>query len=468
MAKTLPFPTDIEKLAAMDRRALAEPSDPEPLLAPSTPPVAAPFPLDALPATVSPFVDAVAALFPVPVSVPVAGVLATLATAIGTQRAIAPKPGWTEYPSFFLAVVAPTGSAKSAALRQCLTPLLARQRALLDKFRSAVAEWESNDPDHRPPRPRCAHTVTTDATVEALAAMLDASPRGLLLHRDELTGWLSGMDAYRASRGGDLEFWLQVFSSEPVKVDRKGGDPLMVDRPLVNVLGSLVPDNLPRFRTGEYANNGFYQRLTVIAPDWPPRRVSRAVLAPAVVKDYARVVDALFDLPPVADPETGQPATGILSLDEPADAYWWAWVEAAVAEESDLPSILQGKWPRLEATALRLAVVLHEAEQPGRTPGPVGVETIHAACQIAEWLMATERRLTALSEIDADENRDRRLRDWIAGRPGSTASAREIHQHGVGGIKKTAEARRALASLVERGWARWIKPNQSVEVEGTQ
>lgn len=461
----IPFPDEVARLAALDKGGLNEP--PEPLLRPSDPPAPEPFPIDALPATVRPFVEAVAALFPVPLEVPAWGALVAAATAVGTQRALSPKQGWKEFPTFYAAVVAPTGSAKSAALALCVEPLMLKQKALFDRWKQELAEWQgSEDKQALGPRPRLEHVLTTDATVEALAVMLDASPQGLLVHRDELTGWLNAMDAYRSGRGADLEFWLSTATNQAVKVDRKKGDAIFLERPFVNVLGALVPESLAKFRTGENATNGLYQRLTVIAPDWPPRQVSLAELDPALRRDYDQIFGYLFRLPPVADSTTGRPAPEALVFDDPARAYWLAWLEGKMAEEPDLPPILRGKWPRLEAMALRVAVVLHEVERPGRPPGPIGVDTIHAACRMAGWLMATERRLHALTEIDADERRDRRVRDWIAGRPGCTASARELHQNGVAGIKKTEEARRALASLVERGWARWLKQNQIVEVGG--
>lgn len=42
------------------------------------------------------------------------------------------------------------------------------------------------------------------ATVEAIAPILLHNPRGLLMYRDELAGWIGDMDRYSKSKGGDV------------------------------------------------------------------------------------------------------------------------------------------------------------------------------------------------------------------------------------------------------------------------
>jgi hypothetical protein len=44
----------------------------------------------------------------------------------------------------------------------------------------------------REPKPR--RHKTEDATVEKLSELLMENPRGILLHRDELSGWLRSLD----------------------------------------------------------------------------------------------------------------------------------------------------------------------------------------------------------------------------------------------------------------------------------
>ena len=56
----------------------------------------------------------------------------------------------------------------------------------------------------------------SDTTVEALAPILRVNPRGLLLARDELAGWIGSFDRYsgKGKSGADAANWLSMLSTE--------------------------------------------------------------------------------------------------------------------------------------------------------------------------------------------------------------------------------------------------------------
>ena len=59
-----------------------------------------------------------------------------------------------------------------------------------------------------------------DTTVERLAARLAARPKGLLLFRDELSGWLGNLDKYGS---GDRGFWIEAFNGGAYSSDSRRG-----------------------------------------------------------------------------------------------------------------------------------------------------------------------------------------------------------------------------------------------------
>ena len=91
--------------------------------------------------------------------------------------------------------------------------------------------------------PVCERYVTTDTTIEALAAMLAGQFDGLLVSRDELAGWLGGMAEYKGGKGSDLGHWLACWSGVPLTVDRKTGAVKMlhVPRAAVSIVGGIQP-----------------------------------------------------------------------------------------------------------------------------------------------------------------------------------------------------------------------------------
>jgi hypothetical protein len=53
-----------------------------------------------------------------------------------------------------------------------------------------------------PEKPACRRVVTSDPTIEKLADLLEDNPRGLLVARDELGGWLGSFTRYKGKAGG--------------------------------------------------------------------------------------------------------------------------------------------------------------------------------------------------------------------------------------------------------------------------
>ena len=71
----------------------------------------------------------------------------------------------------------------------------------LARWEKDMAAWKrdknaASDPPEKPDPPQAERFIVSDTTVEALAPILLANPRGLLLARDELAGWIGSFDRY--------------------------------------------------------------------------------------------------------------------------------------------------------------------------------------------------------------------------------------------------------------------------------
>lgn len=128
------------------------------------------------------------------------------AAAIGTTRVLELKPGWRAPSILWGAIVAESGSLKSPTLEAALQWTVQRQIKLLAAYEEsraqfdaawltyekAVAEWKRSKagglPPAKPEAPAATRVFAGDVTTEALAPILKANPRGVLLARDELAG----------------------------------------------------------------------------------------------------------------------------------------------------------------------------------------------------------------------------------------------------------------------------------------
>src|SRR5262245_22325768 len=82
------------------------------------------FPLDALPSPLRQFTVECAASLPVAPEMVGIPALVVTGAAIGNTRAIRLKDGWTESTALWAALVSPSGTMKSPALKQVAEPLL--------------------------------------------------------------------------------------------------------------------------------------------------------------------------------------------------------------------------------------------------------------------------------------------------------------------------------------------------------
>lgn len=203
---------------------------------------------------------------------------------------------------------------KSPALSDGLKLLTALEAAAAKRHSEAVAKWEADvmvakeaekvvkdrirkalrhndrasadalarkeaDRGHCPPRKRY---LVNDPTVEALGVILNANPRGVLLFRDELTGFLRSLDreGQEAARAFYLEAWN---GGGRFTYDRIGRGTIDIECCCVSILGGIQPGPLSEYLSGALrggaADDGLLQRFQLVV--WPDpskdrRNVDRA------------------------------------------------------------------------------------------------------------------------------------------------------------------------------------------------
>jgi hypothetical protein len=112
--------------------------------------------------------------------------------------------------------------------------------------------------------------MTQDATVEKLGELLRDNPRGLLLFRDELSGWLRTLD--KAGREGDREFFLESWNGTGgYTFDRVSRGTIHIPAVTVALVGGIQPGKLQAYIDEATANgggaDGLLQRIQLAV--WP-------------------------------------------------------------------------------------------------------------------------------------------------------------------------------------------------------
>jgi hypothetical protein len=446
-----------------------------------------PFPVDELPPVLAQFCREVSQSIGCDSSYPALIALAVCASSIGTSRQVCLKKGWFAPCLLWTVLIGESGSQKSPPFRLAMKTVNARQADDILGFNREIAKYnvqqanytkelkawktardgEQPRPPEKPTRRRC---IMQDSTIEALAPILQDNPRGVLMGRDELSGWLAGFDKYSSKKSGassDVPKWLEIYNCESITIDRKTGEPqdrhMYIKRPSVSITGGIQPGILARCLTDEHKENGLQSRLLMTYPPRGKKQWRDDELSEATEQAYAKMVQDLFLLQGDTD-SAGEARPATLTLTAEARALFKAYVNTTGEEQASLHGHAASQWSKLEEIPGRLAIVIHCVKQV--TTGvddfwKIDGSTMRSAIALAEWFKTETLRIgRALSESECLRDA-RQLAAWIQAR-GGRIKARDLCKLRRD-IVSTDEAELKLIKLVELEFGTWQGVHKSRE-----
>lgn len=438
-----------------------------------------PYPTDALPRVLRVFVEKTAKAFGCDECYLALPLLAAAGAAIGLTRKLEAKPGWLVPPILWATIVGESGSLKTPALKAALRWTERRQARLLaeyadekTRFEADLARYErdfsawkrgkhAGEPPEKPAPPTAQRVLVSDTTVEALAVVLHGNPRGVLLARDELAGWLGSFDRYASTKGSDPAFWLSGYGGTSHTVDRRTAGTFYIPAAAVAVTGGIQPAVLRRaLAEGDYFANGLAARLLLTMPPRRRKKWTEAGAPEAAAEAVGRVFDELFALQSDTTLD-GEPVPHVMKLSPEAKRRYVAFYDAHAEELADATGDWAAALSKLEELPLRLGLVIHLvrwADGEPANPDEVDVESMTQAVRLTEWHKHETRRVYATLHGDEASDEQRRLVEWIERRGGSV-TVRDV-THGLRRFRgKQGEAEEALNGLVAAGFGVWETPS---------
>jgi hypothetical protein len=448
-------------------------------------PAFTPFPTDVLPEPLRGFVTEAATAIGCDASYITLPLLSGLASAIGNTHRIALKRGWTEPAIVWTAIVGESGTMKTPAFKLAMKPIRKAQADAFKEHEAARVEWEAQhlryeaeltgwkrqaakghgdagDPPQKPTPPIARRYIVSDTTTEALAPILLGNPRGVLLARDELAGWLGSFDRYAKAgkAGADSAHWLSMHNGEAMTIDRKTGIPPTIHVPSasVSITGGIQPGILARALGQEHHESGMAARVLYAMPPRKAKRWTEADVNADTETAVAAVFDRLFGLTPEIDGD-GDERPRLVTLADDGKGAWVTFYNEHATEQAELSGDLSAAWSKLEGYAARLALVVHltrwaAGDTTLRNASRVDEASIAAGVVLARWFGYEARRVYAILSERDDDRETRQLVEWIE-RKGGTVTARDL-THGVCAYRGGSDAaERALSALVVAGIGRW-------------
>lgn len=401
-------------------------------------PIESDFPVDALPETLRRLVYEGARSICCPPDYLGAASLAILGAAIGSNVTLRLTSTWTEKPCLWVAAVGDPGARKTPALKPLMDPVWSRQRELSAENVRAVDEEKrrAKETKGQPTRVPLKKVVVNDTTMEALHRTLMDNPNGVLMFKDELTGWVREMGSYKGGLGGDRQAWLSIWAGQSFSVDRKGSEyELFVSAPFVPIVGGIQPDVLGDISGGR--DDGLIDRLLLAHGTAVPAKMIWEGVSEPTLLAYRRLWSQMA--------ERGVMKRVIVLTDQAREEYE-EWHDRIASEP--VAGVLRGVWAKMPAQCARIALILSQLDLSDK----VDQATMQRAIHLADYFMGQARRvLVAGTDSLQDKehsNRVEALRGWMESHPGATK--RDILRSGPGRwSRRSASLDPVLKDLVE-------------------
>jgi Protein of unknown function (DUF3987) len=451
------------------------------------PPVEA-FDPELLPDLLRKYVADIAERMQCPPDFPAVALLSVLSAAIGRRCGILPKrrDRWEVIPNLWAAVIGPPGVMKSPPLVEVMRPLNVLQTRAFEQFqqntdmfkasglvaveaekvakdaiRKALKEGRNTDASELAdrsvqetiPGPTCRRYVVNDSTVEKLGELLSQNPHGLLLFRDELTGFFRTLE--RQGHEADRAFYLECWNgNSSYTYDRIGRGTVHISGVCLAILGAIQPGPLTDLVRGMRGggDDGLLQRFQLavwpdISPNW--QNVDREPDI-AARDGIAELIDRLVGM---SAKQFGI-ADGAIPLlhfhDDAQELFdrWRADLEQRLRSGIEHPAI-EAHLAKYKKLVPSIALILHLVES---NEGTVSLEATERAIAWAGYLESHARRIYAPA-VSGDMDAAHLLADKILeGRLGKRFALRDVYRNGWTGLSAVEVVQSAARVLVDFDW----------------
>lgn len=437
---------------------------------PSSGPAMVPFPLGCLPDQLAELAEVLGQHMGVDPVMLVLPAIATIAAAIEHKRTLEPDDTgtYTVRSNFWTVVIANSGTRKSSALKEAISPLRDIDKAKYNQYKLEMKAYEQameaygnlskaeKQSSEKPTPPVLAGYICQDITIEKLAVRLQDKPSLLMVH-DELNNFFGAFTRY--SKDSTESQYLTLHDCGTIVVDRVHRGPTRVDEAMLGVTGGIQPAIFAKCMTGERHASGLAGRFLVAMPPRQLHRIARNTSRNPIVgrakAGYAELIKALTDMTPCTFPMRLTPQAFDLYADD-ADERETVIHHADPIESSRLSKIksLVPRWALIHA-------VCRHAFEPGR--GQVELEDVQAGITFADWFSNEGRRVygSLVKTSDALNSKQDDVVRLLAGSYPEGISIRNLVNRHKTRFPTVEHATSVVDELVSTGRCVWIEKPSS-------
>lgn len=411
------------------------------------------FPLHVLPRVVADYVTAQSAIVGCDTSAMAISVLTAFSGALDHRFAVKMmrNGNWWEHPRLWTLLVGDPSRKKTPIINTVTLPLERHQNTLRMDYEASLRDYEAakkgaGDDETRdmekpiaPPR-----YVMWDVTIEKLGEVLSRSEHGLLVKRDEFSGWIGSMEKYGGTSrgaGADRGFWLQAFDGGPYSMDRVGRGETYISNLSVSLIGGIQPAKLAELHG--LTSDGLLQRFV-------PVMMGPSKFAQDRKSDDEDYLQLVYKLIAAKHQRLFLSDDALLAMN--LLRRHLHELEQASGGMADGFQAFIGK---LSGIAGRLAVILHMAADPETGGGrPIEHETIgNVRNVVVDFILPHAFEFYRTAEGLTNGERLRKLASWILTSKKTEVTARDFTRnvHSLRGLS-TFDLNNCVSPLVAAGW----------------
>jgi len=224
------------------------------------------FPLDTLPPKMRAYVEVSAMSIGGDISACAMTAIGVAGASIDHSFRLKMRKGgtWTVPPILWVMLFGDPSSKKTPIIKQFMGALERVEADARKAHQREVARWQADGgkkgDENEPEKPT--RYITSDATVEKIADILTRQDRGILNHRDEMSGWFAAIDGSKNGKEAEKSFWTKAYNGNSHAIDRVMRGETFVSNLAVSIVGGMQPSEMARIP--DLTSNGLMQRFLPI------------------------------------------------------------------------------------------------------------------------------------------------------------------------------------------------------------
>jgi len=305
--------------------------------------------------------------------------------------------------------------------------------------------------------PTQARYIINDGTIEKIADLLCTNTKGLLIFRDELSGWFNNLN--KPDKTNDRSFILESWNGDkPYTIDRIGRGTTFIPTNRLSILGGIQPDAYRKIVDetvkGSQGGDGLLQRFQIAVYPDVSKTNNFVDQAPNKATMYA-FNDAIESLSTWSDERDDNL---VLKFNDPSYDLFKSWYikNEALTKSDDLSSALESHYAKYRSLVPTVAAIFYVIDNDTFEGSPYIDEQCTAnAIAYVEYLRTHAERIYSLPEQQVIKNAKLILKRFD--RLPEPFVIRDIYRKRWAGLTSIESVEPALALLEDYGYCKELE-----------